>query len=233
VTFEPTPSTSVVDHVVNELRRAIYGQQLKPGDRLVERQLAADLGVSHIPVREALARLTEEGLVERLPRKGCRVTTITVEDLDEFASIRDLLEQFVAVRVQERLTSESEAELRQIVEAMILAAAGDDVQEVIRLDEQFHRRLWSLADHKLLSDLSGQLRSRINAFLYAATLSLSGAELTQHAASHVQLLDAIASRRVRVARAATSEHIATAMDRIRRTIEDAAATTEDGAPVGS
>ncbi|HEX7134511.1 MAG TPA: GntR family transcriptional regulator [Iamia sp.] len=225
MTFQPTPSTSVVDHVVDELRRAIYAQRLKPGERLVERQLAADLGVSHIPVREALARLTEEGLLERLPRKGCRVTTITVEDLDEFASIRILLEQFVAVRVQERLTPESEAELRQIVEAMIVAAAADDVEEVIRLDEQFHRRLWALADHKLLSDLSGQLRSRINAFLYAATLSLSGSELKQHAESHVRLLDAIASRKIRVARAATSEHITTAMDRIRGTIEGASVSS--------
>jgi DNA-binding GntR family transcriptional regulator len=222
--LQPPPAT-VVDHIVDELRRAIYGQQFKPGDRLIERQLAADLGVSHIPVREAFARLTEEGLLERLPRRGCRVATITTKELDEFASIRELLEQFVAVRVQRHLTPEREAELRALTDEMVAAAVAGDTDEVLRLDERFHRRLWSLADHKLLTELASQLRSRLSGFLYAATMSLEGAELEAHARTHVELLDAIASRRVGQAKAATAKHIRTAMDRIRRTL-DAAASDE-------
>lgn len=225
--LQPAPTTTVVDHIVDELRRAIYGQRFKPGDRLIERQLAADLGVSHIPVREALARLTEEGLLERLPRRGCRVATITTKELDEFASVRELLEQFVAVRVQGRLTPEREAELRALTDQMTAAAASGDVAEVLRLDELFHERLWLLADHKLLTELASQLRNRLNGFLYAATRSLEGAELEAHARSHVELLDAIASRRVGQAKAATARHIRIAMDRIRRTL-DVAAPDEPG-----
>ncbi|HEY8544851.1 MAG TPA: GntR family transcriptional regulator [Acidimicrobiales bacterium] len=217
--LQPPPTATVVDHIVDELRRAIYGQRFKPGDRLIERQLAADLGVSHIPVREALARLTEEGLVERLPRRGCRVATITTKELDEFASVRELLEQFVAIRVQRHLTAEQEAELRSITDRMVAAAAAGDTAEVLRLDEHFHGRLWDLADHKLLTELASQLRSRLNGFLYAATMSLKGADLEAHARTHVELLDAIASRRVGRAKTATAKHIRTAMDRIRRTLD--------------
>jgi DNA-binding GntR family transcriptional regulator len=220
--LQPPPTATVVDHIVDELRQAIYGQRFKPGDRLIERQLAAELGVSHIPVREALARLTEEGLLEHLPRRGCRVATITMEELEEFASVRELLEQFVAVRVQRQLTPEREAELRALTDQMTAAAAAGDGSEVLRLDERFHERLWSLADHKLLSELASQLRSRLNGFLYAATRSLEGAELEAHARTHVELLDAIASRRTGRAKTATSRHIRTAMDRIRRTLDAAA-----------
>jgi DNA-binding GntR family transcriptional regulator len=219
--FQPPPTATVVDHIVDELRRAIYGQRFKPGDRLIERQLAADLGVSHIPVREAFARLTEEGLLVRLPRRGCRVATLTMKELDEFASVRELLEQFVAVRVQQHLTPEREAELRAITDQMTAAAVAGDTADVLRLDERFHERLWLLADNALLTELASQLRSRLNGFLYAASRSLEGAELEAHARTHVELLDAIASRRVGQAKAATATHIRTAMDRIRRTLEAA------------
>lgn len=225
--LQPPPTATVVDHIVDELRRAIYGRRFKPGDRLIERQLAADLGVSHIPVREAFARLTEEGLLERLPRRGCRVATITTKELDEFASVRELLEQFVAVRVQRQLTPEQEAELRAITDQMVAAAVAGDTAEVLSLDERFHGRLWSLADHKLLAELASQLRSRLTGFLYAATMSLEGAELEAHASTHVELLDAIASRRVGQAKTATAKHIRTAMDRIRRTLDTTASDGSD------
>jgi DNA-binding GntR family transcriptional regulator len=218
--LQPPPGTSVVDHIVDEVRRAIYGRRFLPGDRLVERQLAADLGVSHIPVREALARLTEEGLVEHLPRRGCRVATLTTKELDEFASVRELLEQLVAVRVQQHLTAEREAELRSLTDQMEDAARAGDAAEVLRLDEAFHQRLWALAEHGLLVELASQLRNRLNGFLYAATRSLEEAELEAHARAHVELLDAIASKRVGRAKATTSRHIRTAMDRIRQTLDD-------------
>jgi DNA-binding GntR family transcriptional regulator len=213
--LQRAPSGSVVDHVANELRRAIHEQRLKPGQRLVERQLAADLGVSHIPVREALARLAEEGLVEHQPRRGSRVATMTAKELGELASIRRLLEEFVAVRVQERLTPASQAELQQLVASMIAAAKARDTRKVTRLDGQFHERLWALADHALLTELAAGLRGRIHAFLRAATMTLAPKDLERHARTHQQLLDAIASGKPDAARAAMADHIHTAVDRIQ------------------
>jgi DNA-binding GntR family transcriptional regulator len=212
--LRPVSTGSVVDHVAGELRRAIYEQQLKPGQRLIERQLAADLGVSHIPVREALVRLTEEGLVEREPRRGSRVASMNQSELEEIATIRVLLEQYVAERVQQRLTDDERDELQKLVTRMIKAAKARDTRALTALDGEFHARLWALADHSLLTELAAGLRNRIHAFLHAATASLSPRELERHARTHQGLLDAIAGGDARAARNAMADHINTALQRI-------------------
>src|SRR5690606_314708 len=103
---------NIAEQVTDELRAAIHSGELAPGDRLVERKLAERLGVSHIPVREALTRLAEERLITREPRRGARVAALTAQDLEEIASLRTALEQFMAIRVQERWTDASAARLQ-------------------------------------------------------------------------------------------------------------------------
>ena len=140
--LEPVDGGSVVDRVAAELRRAIQAGSCRPASRLVERALARDLRTSHIPVREALARLAEEGLVQRQPRRGARVAVLTDTRLEELASLRTVLEQFVARRVQERWSPAIERALRA-------ARGGDgrgrrrpgDAGHVIDLDDAFHADL--------------------------------------------------------------------------------------------
>lgn len=91
--LDPLPADNLADQVVGRVRDAIYEGRYPPGARLVERTLAAELGVSHIPIREALARLTDEGLIERTPRRGARVATLTPRELEELSSLRIVLEQ--------------------------------------------------------------------------------------------------------------------------------------------
>ncbi|MGB2711950.1 MAG: GntR family transcriptional regulator [Conexibacter sp.] len=209
---------NIADRVADELRDAIDAGRLAPGTRLVERQLAAELGVSHIPIREALARLADEGLVERRPRRGSRVRTLTAADFEEISGLRVVLEQFVVVRVQERLTKRTEAELRKLVESMIHAADRGDGLRLFELDRRFHERLWSLADHQLLGGLVAQLRGRINGFLRAANAALEPDALQTHARSHGVLVDAIAGGDPETAKAAMSEHIRIAAERVSRAL---------------
>src|SRR4051812_23200855 len=91
---------SVADDAYNELRNAIQSGSLPAGTRLIERRLAGQLGVSHIPVREALARLNDDGLIERTAGRGARVASLGLRELHEISTVRVVLEQFVAVRVQ-------------------------------------------------------------------------------------------------------------------------------------
>lgn len=205
--------------MVAELRAAIVSGRYEPNARLVERRLAAELGVSHIPIREALARLADEGLVEHRPRRGARVAALTPEDIVELSSLRVLLEQFVVERVQQRLTPAREAELRKTLSSMAQAAKRKDVGRVFALDERFHEQLWAQAEHGMLLELATQLRRRINAFLRAATAALDPDELAEHARSHDVLLDAIASGDPDVARDAMADHIETATARVLRTHE--------------
>lgn len=116
---------NIAEQVADELRSAIHSGELLPGERLVERKLAASLGVSHIPVREALTRLAEERLVVREPRRGARVAELTAQDLEEISSLRIVLEQFMALRVQQRWNEASAQRLQGILTAMEAAPIGD------------------------------------------------------------------------------------------------------------
>lgn len=227
-TLRPLQDKSLADRVADELRAAIYDGRYEPGMRLVERRLAAELDVSHIPIREALARLADEGLVERLPRRGSRVAGLSAKELEELSTMRILLERFVVVRVQERLTPQVEAELRKLVEQMAEAAERGNVQRVFDIDQRFHERLWTLADHGMLYELVAQLRGRINAFLRAATAALEAEQLQQHVAAHVELVDAIAGGEPAAAQDAMTGHIQIAAARLERAFVTGASAETDG-----
>jgi DNA-binding GntR family transcriptional regulator len=218
MTLDPLAADSLADRVVGRIREAIHEGRYPPGARLVERALAAELGVSHIPVREALTRLTDEGLVQRTPRRGARVATLTPRELDELSSLRIVLERFVVTRVQERLTAAEEKELRRMVASMRRAASRGDFGRLYDLDQQFHERLWELADHRMLGEVVTGLRGRIGAFLRAATSALEPEALERHATSHDVLLDAIVSGDAEAGCAEMSRHIELATERLRGTL---------------
>jgi DNA-binding GntR family transcriptional regulator len=213
-TNDPLPDQSLSDAVVDRLRAAIWSGVYAPGDRLVERRLAHEFGISHIPLREALARLTEEGLVERPPRRGARVASLTPRMLEEVSSLRVVLEQFVVRRLKGRFTPEAHGELQVIVDGMVEAAGQPDLVLMHELDQQFHQRLWELTDHALLVELAAQMRSRTSHFYRAAAASLEPDEVRRHADSHQQLLDVIASGDRRAAERAMKQHVEQAAQRI-------------------
>ena len=213
--LRPVTEGSLADEAAAQLRAAIRSGAYPPGARLVERALAAELGVSHIPVREALAQLAEEGLVERTPRRGARVAQLSDRALDEISSLRVVLEQLVVERVQERLTAEHQRELREVVQHMHAAVEAGDIGAVFACDERFHTRLWTLADHALLLDVASQLRGRISQFLRAAIAGCDEAELRGLVVAHAELLDVIASGDRPAARAAMRHHIELAEARLR------------------
>ncbi|WP_258131010.1 GntR family transcriptional regulator [Microbacterium sp. MYb66] len=212
-TVRSVSDQNIAEQVTDELRAAIHSGELAPGERLVERKLADRLGVSHIPVREALTRLAEERLITREPRRGARVAQLSAQDLEEISSLRIVLEQFMAIRVQERWNEDSAARLGAIIQAMSDAAPGD-IDEVLRQDRLFHETLADLAEHRFLDELSGQLRGRITGFLHAANAALDPAEQEEHVRSHQQIVDAIASGDPDRAQAVIAEHVTRAVRRI-------------------
>jgi DNA-binding GntR family transcriptional regulator len=211
---DPLPDQSLADAVVDRIRAAIRSGAYAPGDRLVERRLAREFGISHIPLREALARLTEEGLVVRPPRRGARVASLTPRMLEEVSSLRVVLEQFVIRRLKDRFTPDAHAELQGIVDELMQAADRHDLVRVHELDQQFHERLWELTDHTLLVELAAQMRSRTSHFYRAAAASLGPDEVRRHAESHQHLLDLIASGDRRAAERAMQHHVEEAARRI-------------------
>ena len=202
--------------MADQLRDLIRDGAYAPGARLVERRSRSDLGTSHIPVREALARLAEEGLVVRRPRRGARVAELSPRMLDEISSVRVVLEQFVCRRVLERWTPARRGRAQP-------ARAPDDVRRRARHDEdrgdldvRFHETLWQLADHELLLEVAAGLRGRIEGFLRAANAALAPEELRLHALAHVELVEVLASADETAVAESMRRHIELGAERVAR-----------------
>jgi DNA-binding GntR family transcriptional regulator len=113
------------EQVIEALRRAILDFQLKPGQRLVERELIEQLGVSRTTIREALRELTSEGLVTVVPQKGAMVTAPSLDDAIDLYEVRAALESLVVRRFVERATDEEIASLSATVDDYATVAAGE------------------------------------------------------------------------------------------------------------
>lgn len=128
--------------VTSKLREVILKGEFKMGDRLVQEEWAAKLGVSRMPIREALRQLEVEGLVRIEPRRGAIVTPISPEDIEEIYQLRALLEGEAAVRSLPYLEEEDIEELECLLEKMsALGNNEQDVEQYTKLNAQFHQAL--------------------------------------------------------------------------------------------
>jgi DNA-binding GntR family transcriptional regulator len=210
----PVAQRTLGDEATDRLRTAIRGGTLAPGTRLVERDLAERLGMSRIPVREAIQRLVEEGLVQKLTHRGAVVYTPTRAEIEEISSLRVVLERFVAERVVERWQSEHEIHLQAIVNHMRRAATQRDLQQVYAQDYRFHLTLWQIADHSIMLEVLSSLRSRISRFLYEANGSLTNSQLDMHIDSHDGLIEVLKSGQMNRAKDLFTTHVLSAKTRI-------------------
>jgi len=209
-------SENLSDEVARRLRRAIKRGDLGPGTHLVEQELAENLRVSRMPVRLAIQKLIDEGLVFKEPRRGAFVHTFSSVELDEVYSIRVALEKLVVQFAAPNWSAEVEAELEGIVGQMRQAASVDDRQTGYELDTRFHSILWELSQHSILIEVVSSLRSRISRFLVEANNVLSPTELNHHVEAHQTLVNVLKQGDIERAKEAIADHILDAHERIRR-----------------
>jgi len=146
--------------VGEQIRGRILDGSLKPGERLVEDRLSSELGVSRVPVREALRSLSAEGLVTLLPRRGATVVEVTPEDVAELVEVRALLEGLNARLAAQRHDPEIVAQLRDTLERGNAAAEDGTAEVLARLNAEFHERLAEASRNSVLSDVMRGLRER-------------------------------------------------------------------------
>jgi DNA-binding GntR family transcriptional regulator len=202
------------DEVTEALRAAIREGQVKPGDRLVEREIATRLNVSRVPVREAMQRLIEEGLLTKVPHRGTFVYVPTRDEIEEISFLRVVLERYVAERVIERWQPHHETTLRTIVQQMRTAAAKRDLQQLYAHDYEFHLTLWQIADQTIMLEVLTSLRARINRFLYEANDALPTDQIAMHVDSHDDLIDVLNAGDVTRAVRMFTQHVVGAKERI-------------------
>lgn len=149
------------DVVFQTLRAAILKGELKPGERLMELQLAAKLGVSRTPIREAIRMLEQEGLAVTVPRKGAEVAKMTEKDMEDVLQIRCSLED-LAVRLScDKITTMELQELRVAMEDFEEKTKSDQVVEIAKADVKYHEILYKAADNPKLLMLLNNLREQM------------------------------------------------------------------------
>jgi DNA-binding GntR family transcriptional regulator len=144
----PELPVSLVDVAEHRIRAAILSGSLKPGDKIVEEQLCADLGTSRAPLREALRLLGQQGLVERLPRRGSRVTEWSSTDILQLFALRHVLERH-AIEMALPLAEPTVA-LLPVREALDRMRCAGDELERDDAHRMFHAAVVELADNRQL-----------------------------------------------------------------------------------
>ena len=152
------------DVVFNTLRQAILRGELKPGERLMEIQLANKLGVSRTPIREAIRKLELEGLVLMIPRKGAEVAEITEKSLRDVLEVRRALEELAVQRVCEKITEEEIEELKAAAREFENVLKDGDITKIAEADVRFHDVIYMATDNQKLIQLLNNLREQMYRF---------------------------------------------------------------------
>lgn len=191
--------------VFNSLREAILQGKLEPGQRLMELQLAEQLGVSRTPVREAIRKLELEGLVIMVPRKGAYVADVSLKDIIEVLEIRTVLEGLAASLAADRITDEELEELEMISYQFKQCYEKDDTNGMIEKDVEFHDRIFNSARNEKLNQIIQGLREQIYRFRvrYISEYNKSKDLVIEHQA----ILAAIADRNSEKAHECAVRHI--------------------------
>jgi DNA-binding GntR family transcriptional regulator len=172
-----------------QLKDLIVSGQLEPGARLVEAQIAEDLGVSRTPVREALRRLIDEHLVSRDTTGGLTVHRATQREIEDIYTIREVLDGLAARLAARRISETHLLWMTETIEAMQQAAAGEDPAEVVAANLTFHDVLYSAAGNPRLHGMGQELRDFVR-LLSREPLAAAG-RAAEIAEEHEAILEAL------------------------------------------
>lgn len=209
--------------VLEAIREAIKSGVLKPRERLMEIQLAEELGVSRTPIREALRKLELEGFIVMVPRKGAYVADISFKDIADVFEIRTALEGLAAGLAAERITDEELEDMERHLVEKADAIARQDMDRLIEVDTNFHEAIYKASRNQRLWVIINNLREQIQRFR-TTSLAYPG-RMQQSLNEHRHLVEAIQARDPQLARQLAQEHIENAEQSMIESIK------KDGLPL--
>ena len=179
------------EKILENIRDAILKGTLKAGERVSEPDLAERYGISRTPIREAFRQLESEGYLTVVPRKGAVVTALSERDVEEFYSIKSILEGYAARLAAEKLTDKDIERLKAINGRLSKLASVGDVKTFFRVHNEFHEQFIRASGNEKLLELIQQLLKKFDR-LRIASLSLPG-RMEISVQEHEKIIDAFES----------------------------------------
>ena len=180
------------DVVFNTLREAILKGELKPGERLMELKLAAKLGVSRTPIREAIRMLEQEGLAVTIPRRGAVVAHMSEKDTEDVLQIRCALDELAVQLAADNIQPEQLEELEQARQAFEDATRTKDVKRLAQMDVQFHDVIYRATGNARLVVLLNNLREQM--YRYRVEYLKNESSLPRLLQEHQDIVDGLRER---------------------------------------
>lgn len=191
--------------VYEELKRRIMTGMITPHTRMMEVDLAEDMGVSRTPVREAIRKLEKEGLVTIEPRKGAYASDISTEDMVNVLTVREELEALAAGIAASRITGEQISRMEHLTDLYAQAIEANDTAAIIDYDEQFHQAIVSVTDNRTLIQFVSNLQELVLRFRYLYYEDFS--RYRNMPEEHHHIIDALKSGDEKRASEVVREHI--------------------------
>lgn len=206
------------DVVFNTLREAILKGDLKPGERLMELQLASKLGVSRTPIREAIRMLEQEGLAVTTPRKGAEVAKMTLKDMEDVLEIRDALDE-LAVRIAcQKISDEQLKQLEDMKELFEKSTQTGNVKKIAESDVTFHDVIYEATGNPKLVTLLNNLREQV--YRYRVEYIKDPKNYPTLIAEHEAILESLKNRDVKNAVEAMHVHVANQAEAVKTVIQE-------------
>ena len=208
---------SLEERVFATLEEEILTGKLTRGESLGEKMLSERLGVSRTPIRSALARLSEEGLIKSVVNKGAVVIGITKEDIVDIYHIRMRLEGLASLIAANKITPEALGELLESVELSEFYIKKNNTEKLKELDSEFHETIYRATENKPLCKTLSELHRKIKTYR-KLSLTVPG-RLERSVAEHREIYEAIAAGNGELADKLTSLHVKRALDNMLSAFE--------------
>lgn len=199
------PRPLKVQSAYDTLKRMIVTLELRPGSQLDERELMDRLGIGRTPLREAMLRLSHERMIVHVPRRGARVSDLSLLDLQQMIEARTHIEPLVTMLAAQRMTDAFLGRLEKLMLEVEAAADAKEVERLVNRDLEFHTVIARASGNRYFAAMAEQVNTAMLRFWYVSYAGIAGLPLSVD--HHRVLFESLVARDPLLAQQQSLEHI--------------------------